>query len=224
MTRRTGHEAHWLGGRALVVAGALAAAGMVAVGARGDASQPAQPPEAPAAAQLEAEAEAMVDAGMSPEDPKVEMLEEDAEAVQEASEAPPKAEPGVNMLAEAASGEIASSPAEARALEDEMRSDQPATLGAVECEPIPQLLTVNEVAGARCYSVPQPDGSSRFVAVTPSGKVLIVAFGASGEVRRLPQNRLPANARPATAQMTPTPGGDLTVQPPGAAAATVDLR
>jgi hypothetical protein len=213
-----------LGTKALVVAAGLAAAGVVVAGGRGDASRSQAPPTtSPAAAQVEAEAEAMVDAGASPNDPKVEMLEQDAEALEDAAETPPRPEPGVDLAAKADAGQQASTPSEARALTEEMRSDQPAVTGGVMCEPIPQLLSAEEVAGARCYSIPQPDGTSRYVAVTPDGRVLIVEFAPGGEVRRLPESRLPAGAQTATAQLAPDPAGDLSVRPPDAAPATVDL-
>jgi hypothetical protein len=212
-----------LGGKVIVAAAALAAAGVVAISSPGDASRGQAPrTTSPAAAQVRAEADALVEAGLSPDDPKVRMLERDAAAIERAAETPPAPEPGVDLAAEADAGRMAGSPSEARALRDEMRSDQPAMSGAVLCEPVPQLLSAGEVAGATCYSVPQPDGTSRYVAVTPGGRVLVVEF-APGAVRRLPDARLPAGTRTATAQLAPDAAGNLTVRRPGAAPATVDL-
>ena len=35
--------------------------------------------------------------------------------------------------------------------------------GPVECEPVPGMLSMDEVVGATCLGVPQPDGTSRYV-------------------------------------------------------------
>jgi hypothetical protein len=206
-----------------VAAAGLAAAGLLAISAPGDArGSEDRPRTPPAAAQVQAEADALIEAGLSPRDPKVRMLERDAAAIERAAETPPTPEPGVDLAAEADAGTMARSPSEARARREEMRTDQPAMSGAVLCEPIPQLLSADEVAGATCFSVPQPDGTSRYVAVSPGGRVLIVEF-APGGVRRLPDARLPAGTRTATAEFAPDPDGDLTVRRQGAAPATVDL-
>lgn len=192
----------------------------------GPSSQAQRPPQrqAPAAAQVQAEVDAMIADGVPRNDPKVRMLEADVRALEAAAAAPPRAEPGVDRNAIAAladEGAIARTPAEARARASEMRSDQPAVLGTVECEPIPQLLSAREVSGATCYSVPQADGTSRYVAVTPGGQVLVVRFAPAGDVRRLPDTSLPAGT--SAAQVRPDTAGNLTVAPPGKPATSVDL-
>jgi hypothetical protein len=212
----------------VVVAGLAIVAGMsLGPGPTSQAQRPT-PRQAPAAAQVQAEVDAMIANGVPRNDPKVRMLEADARALEAAAAAPPRAEPvtepGADRNAIAAladEGAVARTPAEARARATEMRSDQPAELGSVQCEPIPQLLSAREVKDAACHSVPQADGTSRYVAVTPAGRVLVVQFAPGGDVRRLPDTRLPAGT--SAAQVTADTAGNLTVAPPGKPATSVDL-
>jgi hypothetical protein len=57
---------------------------------------------------------------------------------------------------------------------------------------VPGLLGPEEIAGAQCVSVPQPDGTSRCVAIGPDGTLRSVAFGHDGDVRRLDDTALGA--------------------------------
>jgi hypothetical protein len=125
---------------------------------------------------LEAEIAAMEDSGIRADHPKLEMLRDELAAVRAAArrhdDAP--AEPGVDLSDAGAAG--------AR------RERHDATLwddGLVECEPIPpDLLTAAEIAGATCRSLPQPDGTSLYVATAPDGTEHVVRFGADGSVTR----------------------------------------
>jgi hypothetical protein len=211
--------------RGAVLAAGLAAAAVLGLGGPGDAHTPApRPHPSPAAAQVRAEADAMVADGVPADDPKVRMLEHDARALDDAAAGPPRADPGDDPAAVAAradAGEVARDPAEARARTEEMRSPQPAERGAVLCEPVPVVLAAQEVEGASCFSVPVADGSSRYVAVTPAGTVRVVAFGAGGDVRRLPDTGLPAGA--GADEVTAGPDGTLTVERPGKPDAQVEL-
>src|SRR5690606_915211 len=65
--------------------------------------------------------------------------------------------------------------------------------GEVLCEVVPGILGPDEIAGARCASVPQPDGTTRYVAVAPDGTVPTVAFGHAGRGR--PGHRAGRHAR-----------------------------
>lgn len=94
--------------------------------------------------------------------------------------------------------------------------------GTVDCEPVPGLLTVDELAGATCVSVPQPDGTSRYVALGADGVARTVLFGADGQVQRLPDTQVAASLAPGTA-VTPTPEGDLQIAPPGQQPTVVDV-
>ena len=88
---------------------------------------------------------------------------------------------------------------------------------------MPGLLSAADVAEAVCVSVPQPDGTSRYVAVGRDGTVRSVLFGPDGMVRRLADTSVGAPVpRGSTAE--PTPQGDLVVAPAGGAPVTVDVR
>lgn len=213
---------------ATLAGGGLALAVALALGGAGDApaSQAQRPRQSPGAAQIRSEIDGMIAEGVSPTDPKVQMLRNDARALDTAAAAPPQADPGVDanaVAAKADAGQVARTPAEAQARTEEMRSTQPAVRGTILCEPVPGMLTAAEVAGATCYSVPQADGTSRFVAVTPAGKVLVVEFAPGGDVHRLPDAALPPGTTPAHATVSASTSGDLVVSPPGRAAASVDL-
>ena len=178
--------------------------------------------------QLRDEIDGMLEAGLDEDDPKVDMVEEQLSAIEEGKGQPAR-ERGVDagaMLAEAADDVAAA--AEAEAGRGGPGAGPPADedlaweSGPVLCEPVPGLLSVEEIAGATCLSVPQPDGTSRYVAVAPDGVVRSVRFGNDGEVRRLDDTRARGPLAAGTA-LAPTPEGDLRVTPPGRAAAAVDL-
>lgn len=216
-------------GRGTVALAVLALGAVAASAAAGAALT--EPAPTPVEQQLADEIDGMVDAGLPRDHPKVEMAEEMLAALEEGSADPGPGEPGVDvaaLLAEAETEDARRDEAERRADAGAgARSADPAAAGwesgTIACEPLPGLLTVDELAGARCLGVPQPDGTARYVAVSPGGVVRTVRFGNDGEVGRLPDTRLPGPADPAAA-LAPTPAGDLRVAPPGGPAATVDLR
>jgi hypothetical protein len=218
----------------LVVAGVLA-------GAAASASF-SKPGPTPLERQLQDEIDAMITSGLSRHDPKVEMLRDQLAELQSGDTARPPREKGVDtgkvlagdetqaarqdsaardgaspLTAEAAPPASAPSPAGSEAAKSDWQS------GKVECEVVPGLLGPAEIAGATCASVPQPDGTSRYVAVGRDGVVRSVLFGADGHIRRLPDTRL-ATPAPAGTGMAPTAKGDLRVTPPGGAPTVVDLR
>ena len=186
---------------AAVVVAAVALAGVLGWTARDPASGGETEP--PPVAALRGEVDAMVASGVPEDHPKVEMLNEEADALAERWGEEGAPEPGVDLEAEAARGALASSPDEAERQSAEVGTDLPARTATVDCEPIPHLLTPEEVAGARCMTVPQPDGSSLFVAVAPTGDVRTVGFRPGGEVARMADTRLPFGAEPATAELAP---------------------
>jgi hypothetical protein len=178
--------------------------------------------------QLRDEMDGMLAAGLDEDDPKVEMVEEQLAAIEDGAGKPAR-ERGVDtgaMLAEAADDGAAAAAAEAGRGEPGAGppADEDLTWesGPVACEPVPGLLSVEEIAGATCLSVPQPDGTNRYVAVAPDGVVHSVRFGNDGEVRRLDDTRTRGPLTAGTG-LAPTPEGDLRVTPPGRAAAAVDL-
>jgi hypothetical protein len=222
-----------MGRRAVVPATLLAAVGASAAAS----ASLAEPPPSAMEAQLEAEIDGMIEEGVSAASPKVEMLEEQLDEVEGGAGEPAAREPGVDTgarldeaddVTEAQAQAEAARPAgvppsggdvdEGLVEEDEARWES----GTVECEPVPAMLTIDEVAGATCLSVPQPDGTSRYVAIGPDGTVRSVRFGTDGAVQRLRDSALPAPPRDAT--VAATAAGDLRVTAPGRAPTTVDLR
>ena len=209
--RGRGHGAVLFAGIVLAAVAAAAAAG-AAVG---------EDPPTEVEAQLEAEIDGMVESGVPEDDPKVEMLEEEAEAVEDGTGEPARRESGVDtgaLLDEAAEQKAADAAAGDRVA----AGDSGWESGTVVCEPVPGLLSVEEIAGATCVSVPQPDGTSRYVAVAPDGTMRTVLFGADGDVRRVDDTTLSAPPPP-DAAFAPTPEGDLRVAPPGEPPATVEV-
>jgi hypothetical protein len=220
--------------RALVPATLLAAVGASAAAS----ASLAEPPPSTLEAQLEAEIDGMIDEGVAAGSPKLEMLEEQLAAIEEGTGEPAAREPGVDTavrlgeaeeVTEAQAQAEAAGPVGARAraadIDDELVEEGEAArweTGTVECEPVPGMLTVDEVAGATCLSVPQPDGTSRYVAVGADGTVRSVRFGTDGAVRRVRDTALPVPPRGASVAVTAA--GDLRVAAPGRAPATVDLR
>jgi hypothetical protein len=205
-TRRNG-----LGrGRRLVLGAAIVATlGLTAVGIAGAARR--QPEPTALERQIEREIAAMIDSGMSEDDPKVQMVEEQLHQVRRSDRADPPPEPGVDLGRRVA---------DAKAGADDGPTWQS---GPVECEPVPQLLTAGEVADATCLAVPQPDGSTRYVAVGPDGVIRTVAFGADGKVGRLANRRLPGGVAPGAKTIAPTANGDIRITVSGQAPVTVDV-
>jgi hypothetical protein len=194
--------------------------GLTAVGVAGASRR--QPTPTEAERQVQREIDAMIDSGVPADDAKVEMLEAQADELRRSTQADPPKEPGVDLGQRVA---------QAKAAEQAGVADQATTAGVptgaawqsgtVECEPIPQILTAREVAGATCLGVPQPDGSTRYVAVGRDGVVRTVAFGPDGEVRRRPDRLVPGGAAPG-APVGPTAAGDIRVTV-GGRAVTVDV-
>lgn len=212
---------------------------LAAVGASAAASASlAEPPPSAMEAQLEAEIDGMIEEGVPADSPKVEMLEEQLDGVEEGTGKPATAEPGVDTAARLdEAGEVTEAQAQAEAagpagvqarpgdVDDVLDEEDEAArweTGHVECEPVPGMLSMDEVAGASCLSVPQPDGTSRYVAVGADGTVRSVRFGTDGAVHRLRDTALPAPPRGAT--LAATAAGDLRVTVPGRAPITVELR
>jgi len=222
-----------VGRRSLAPAILLAAVGASAAASAGLA----EPPPSAMEAQLEAEIDGMIEKGVPADSPKVEMLEEQLDQVEEGTGEPAAREPGVDTgtrldeagaVTEAQAQAEAAGPAGAQAraggVDEELVEEGEAArweTGTVECEPVPGMLSVDEVAGATCLSVPQPDGTSRYVVVGADGTVLSVRFGTDGAVRRLPDTALPVP--PWGATVAATAAGDLRVAAPGRAPTTVDL-
>jgi hypothetical protein len=158
---------------AMVLAAGLGTAAGLAV-AWSDEGQQARPT---AEVVLEAEIAAMEDSGIPTDHPKLAMLRDELAAVRAGArrhdDAP--AERGVDLSDVGAAG------ARQERHDDATLWDE----GPVECEPIPpDLLTAAEIAGATCRSLPQPDGSSLYVATAPDGTEHVVRFGADGRVTR----------------------------------------
>jgi hypothetical protein len=230
-----------LGGHRRLALGAavVASIGLTAVGVAGASRRQAAPTEAER--QVQREIDAMIDSGVPADDAKVEMLEAQADELRRSTQADPPKEPGVDLgqrVAKAKAAEQAADRARDLAVRSRARSAASAGVagqdttagvptgpawqsGTVECEPIPQILTAQEVAAATCLGVPQPDGSTRYVAVGHDGVVRTVAFGPDGNVRRGPDRLVPDGAAPG-ATVAPTANGDIQVTV-GGRAVTVDV-
>lgn len=198
----------------LGLAGAVAATvGLTALGVAGASRRQPEPP--PLADDIEGEIAGLIDAGVPPDDPKIRLLEEQVEELRRGSGVTPPREPGVDLGARVA---------EARAAERGRERARQWERGIVDCEPLPGLLSVEELADATCLSVPQPDGSGRYVAVGRGGRVRSVAFGADGQVSRAPDRQLPSGVTPGPGNLAATPAGHLRVTVPGKAPVTIDLE
>jgi hypothetical protein len=219
-------------GGALLLAALVLAAAAVSSAATAALSEP---PPVPAAQELRAEIEAMVASGVDPNDPKITMLEEQLAELEAGARTRPPRERGVDVAATLEAARAAeraedarvatrSTDAGASATAEATAGEPPAwESGAVLCEVVPGLLGPEEIAGAVCASVPQPDGTSRYVAVGRDGTVRAVAFGHDGSVRRVPDT--PGRLRAARGvRAAATREGDLVLTPSGGAAVTVDLR
>jgi hypothetical protein len=163
--------------------------------------------------ELQGEVDAMVEGGLPADHPKVAMLQDEIDALVAGTTAESIPDPGAGGGAGGASGgaggDRATTPDEAARADAALRPAQPAEAGTVECEAIPQRLGADEIAGATCVSVPQADGSSRYVAVAPAGEVRVVRFGPTGDVQRLPDRRLPGGVSTAGTELVPDAAGDL---------------
>jgi hypothetical protein len=214
----------------------LAALALAAVGASAAASaRLSQPEPVPVVEEMRDQIDAMIDSGMSPDDPKVRMLEDQLAELEAGAEAAPPREPGVDVEAALEQAEAAeraedagvstqAAPSDASAAGQAAGESAPAwDSGPVMCEVVPGALGPDEIAGALCVSVPQPDGTSRYVAVGPDGTVRTVAFGHDGAVRRL-ADAAGGVAAARGVSVAATPAGDLVLTPQGRPAVTVDLR
>jgi len=209
---------------------ALAAVAALGVAAAANASFDRSPPPNPVEKDLQRQINALVAAGVRTDDPKIEMLRQQLAQLRTGDTADPPPEPGVNT-AKVLAGTTTTTTAPPAAVTPQAAPAPGATTtttgdwqaGKVQCEEVPGLLSAAELAQATCASVPQPDGTTRYVAVSPDGTVRVVLFGNDGRVRRMPDTHLPAPAPPGAA-VTPTPQGDLKVTPPGAAPMVVNPR
>jgi hypothetical protein len=210
--------------RRTILAGA--ALGIAVVGSASASGQTADPAPPGVAIELQREVDAMLAGGLPPDHPKVRMLEREVEALVDGTDAVPVPDPGMDSAesaTRAANGAEATTPEEAVQLEDELDAGDEAEAGAVECEPVPRVLTAAEVAGASsCVSVPQPDGTSRYLAVEPSGQVHVVRFGDGGSVGRMPDLQLPAGTEAADVTLVPGDDGEVQVMSAGTEVATLD--
>jgi hypothetical protein len=215
------------GGVVLAAALLLSAVGASAAASAALSEQPTPPVQE----DLQRQIDGMLAAGLPPDHPKIQLLQEQLDLLRDGAgaDAPPEAGVDVAATLDAAETEAQGeqSGTEARTVApagDAATTAEPAwESGAVECEPIPGLLSASDVDGAVCASVPQPDGTSRYVAVAPDGTVRSVFCGPAGEVRRLADGAV-GGAVPRGSTVQPTPEGDLVVAPSGAAAVTVDVR
>jgi hypothetical protein len=177
-----------------------------------------QPAPVPAEQQLQDEIDELIASGLPADDPKVEMLRDDLAALKAGRTATTSAamnRRAGNALADARTADAGGA---------EAAADTPAwDSGVVECEVVPGLLTAAELAGATCVTVPQPDGTARYLVIAADGTVHAVQFARGGNVTRLADFRLPA-APAAGATFAPTPQGDLQVTNPGQAPAVADVR
>jgi hypothetical protein len=199
----------------LLVAVIVAALGASAV-ASATLSQPAP---VPAEQQLQEDIDNMIAAGLGPHDPKVEMLRRDLADLKAGRTATTREDMSRRAGAALDQARVADAGGARAATEAAPAWDS----GSVECEVVPGLLTAPEVTGATCVSIPQPDGTARYLAIAADGTVRAVLFGPNGHVTRLPDFHLPA-APAAGATFAPTPEGDLQVASPGQAPAVVDVR
>jgi hypothetical protein len=196
--------------RSTILLAALVATGVAASAAASAALSGRQAPT-PIEAQLQAEIDGMRAAGLPADHPKVRMLEDDLAELRDASERRPRRDRQADAAALVAEGQ-ADDAAGARVAAAEAAAEGAPLWesGPVECEPVPGLLSAAEIAGATCVSVPQPDGTNRYVALGADGVARTVLFGVDGDVRRLPDTALPTAPAPGEA-VAATPDGDVQV-------------
>lgn len=194
-------------GVAVVVAAAL-------VGSAAAARLSDDPPSG-AEAMLREEIDTMIAAGVPEDHPKVVSLREDLRAIERSHDADVPGEPGVDLGARV----------------DTARSRVAAGLGGADgwdrgevvCEPVPGLLSIEEVADAVCASAPQPDGTNRYVAIGPDGVAHVVAFGDGGGAGRLADVPVPGPVVPGDTRVVATARGDLEITPPGGPPVVAEL-
>ena len=172
--------------------------------------------------QLQAEIDALRASGLPANHPKVRMLQRSLDQLRAPAPAHPPRDPRGDVGALLSEAREQQADPQAAAAEAAAAGEPLWESGTVECEPVPGLLSAAEVAGATCVSVPQPDGTSRYVALGADGVVRTVRFGVDGEVERLPDTQVAAGLAPGTA-VTPTPEGDLQLAPPGQQPTVVDV-
>jgi hypothetical protein len=218
-TRRRTRRGNLLLGSLVLAAVAASAAASAAL---------SEPAPVPVEQQLREDIEGMLEAGLDEDHPKVDMVEDQLAAIEDGAGEPAQ-ERGVDveaMLDEAAGDADVAAAAEARGAAPGARPPTDDDLswesGTVLCEPVPGLLSAEEIEGATCLSVPQPDGTNRYVAVAPDGVVRSVRFGNDGDVRRLDDTHLGTPVGEG-ATLAPTPEGHIQVAPPAGAPATVDV-
>jgi hypothetical protein len=208
-------------GRPRPVAAAVAAAGLAVAlavaGAAGASSGGVDDRPSGAIAELRREVDAMRAAGLPADHPKVRLLEREIAALEDDTAATSVPDPGRG--APGAGGQ-ATTPGQAARLEEQGDAGtDDAESGMVECEPVPLALSAREADNAvACASVPQPDGTARYLAVEPDGTVHVVAFGHGGHVRRLPDRELPPGAAARSVRLVPEDDGEVTVEFSGGAA------
>lgn len=136
---------------------------------------------------MRAEIDGMLASGIPADHPKVARLEDDLAAMEAGAQTTPPGEPGLDL-----SGVLGTpSGRGARSLDDTGDEAVAWDSGMVECEPVPpDVLTAGEVAGAQCASAPQPDGSTRYVALAVDGTARVVRFAPHGSVSREPDIRV----------------------------------
>jgi hypothetical protein len=134
---------------------------------------------------LQGEIDAMLAAGVPADHPKVQRLQADLDALGQGASAPAAGEPGLDL-----SGTLGAPHNGARSVARDADTDTVWDRGPVMCEPIPALLDVEEINGARCLAVPQPDGSHRYVALGPDSTVRMVHFRIDGTVVREPDAQI----------------------------------
>lgn len=94
--------------------------------------------------------------------------------------------------------------------------------GEVDCEVLPGgLLTVEDIDGATCLSVPQPDGWLYYVAISPAGRVRAVEFAGTGSPRRIDDRDVDL---PDAASFRVTPAGDVVARGQGRPPVVIDFE
>src|SRR5262245_4980336 len=239
--RRQGPDGLGRPRRLALGAAMVASIGLTLAGVAGAARR--QPAPTDVERQVQREIDAMIESGAADDDPKVELLQDQLDELRRGDRANPPKEPGVDLRRRVAgakaaeraadrardqagrtgAGSAAAADVAGRATSDGVPTGPAWQRGIVECEPVPQALTADEVAGSTCLSVPQPDGSTRYVAVGRDGVVRTVAFGADGKVGRGHDRRVPGGVTPGATSVAPTASGDIRVAARGKAPVTVDV-